>query len=502
MSKSIRAAIRIALVYAIFGVMWIAFSDRVLEFFVDDVKALSVLQTFKGWFFVIVTAGLLFLLSYRALSRTEQLYSLDPLTLLRRHYQFSADLNTQLVQLADEDMLMLVYLDINQFSELNRSKGHEFADQVLSEYAEKLRETYPADAIIGRLGADQFGLAIVENELTNSFDEHISVMSQQLIEVAMAHHIVLSGSVGIAVAPADGIQAKTLMAAASSALHTSKGQGLGAVSYYNYELSRQERDRQALIVDLRMAISEQQFSLVYQPQLDLKERSVSGVEVLIRWQHPTKGMISPAVFIPLAEEYGLAPSISRWVMLQAYEELSSAGILLQLGRISINISAAEFSKVQHVESLLQLFIGLPELAKRCQIEITETAALENLTQSRQFIERFNELGIRFSIDDFGTGYSSLAMLKDLPIDEIKIDKSFIDTLETHTNAKKIVQSILYMAQNFGIRSIAEGVERTEQLQFLKLHQCDEIQGYLFARPMPIAELTNQLDVLNALAESQ
>lgn len=501
MPKNVRAALRIALIYAVFGVLWIAFSDRALEWFVTDVRTLSVLQTFKGWFFIVVTALMLFVLAYRAVSRTEQLYSLDPLTLLRRHYQFSADLNTQLAQLASEEMLMLLYLDINQFSSLNRSKGHEFADQILRGYAEKLSEYFPAEAILGRIGADQFALAIVEHEVENHFDEHIAAMSQLLRDVALENRVNLTGSVGIAVAPADGIQAKSLMAAASSALHSSKAQGLGAVAYYNYELSRQERDRQSLLADLRTAIEAESFSLVYQPQLDIKQNTVTGVEVLIRWQHPTLGMISPALFIPLAEEYGLAPSITRWVMLQAHQELEQAGVLPHIERVSVNVSAAEFSNPQHVDTLLHLLQLAPDFAKRCQIEITETAALDNLTQSRSFIEQFNALGVRFSIDDFGTGYSSLAMLKDLPIDEIKIDKTFIDTLDEHVNAKKIVQSILFMAQNFDIRSVAEGVETLEQVAYLKELQCDEIQGYWFARPMPIVQLVAQLDELMAAVES-
>ena len=229
--------------------------------------------------------------------------------------------------------------------------------------------------------------------------------------------------------------------------------------------------------------------LVYQPQYQLLTGELTGVEVLARWQHPDKGFIAPDVFVKLAEEYGLCDQLSAFVVSSAEQELSSHGLLGEyIKRVSINISAIEFNSTPLMDTLIENIETAEQLFPYLQLEITETATLDNLEKSAALIDRLKSKGLKFSVDDFGTGYTSLAMLKDLPIDEIKIDRSFINELEKGGKSKAIVDAIIAMTKGFGIDSVAEGIESRAQMELLKAIGCSEGQGYYLAMPMTIEKL--------------
>lgn len=483
MKSGTASALTGTLLYALIGGIWILFSDKALNAAFSDPGLINELQTFKGWFYVAVTSLLLYALLRRAIKDTTGLLINDPLTLLPRHYQFSLSLQAILSAAPDDKHVVMMDVDINDFSKLNEQYGHHFADQILRHFAHELRDDFPEGTLLGRLGPDSFGVAIMHTNNEQHYDHYVQQVFKSLKNVSAAFEVDVQASIGIAIAPEDGQASHTLMTHATSALHSIKGKGAGLFCYFSRELSSYQQLRQDIVRALRSEGCFAQFSLVYQPQFKTLSGAISGVEVLARWQHPEHGAISPALFIPIAEEIGAAHDISKWVISTAEQELRQTGVFNAIPRISINISATEFNDEHQLKELAAQFADSAEFAKRCQLEITETAALQNLNHSQTLIESLKNMGLRFSIDDFGTGYTSLAMLKNLPIDEIKIDRAFIATLHSDTNTQKVVRSIIDIAQNFGINSVAEGVEIQEHVDFLKANHCSEIQGYFFAKPM-------------------
>ncbi|GGW93544.1 hypothetical protein GCM10007391_29910 [Alteromonas halophila] len=487
-----RSALSGALIYAIVGGLWILFSDQALSLLVADTKAYQELQTYKGWFYVVVTSLLLFMLLSRAVKKTQTLLQIDPLTYLPRHFQFSLALDKILKSLPHGSSLIMMDIDINNFSKINESKGHEFADKVLLTLANKLKNEFRDGALIGRLGADNFGIAVSHHEHSDSFDVYASRVFNALKRVSDKLDYPVQASIGIAIAPGDGKRSRELITRATAALQNLKGKGEGLFGYFSRELSTQLQRRQLIVHALRQPDCFSRFSLVYQPQYNALSKQVCGVEVLCRWHHPELGPVSPAEFIPVAEEIGVSGRISDWVIRQAYKELSDSDCLAVLPRVSVNISATEFNDELQLQALTRLFTHYSHFARYCQLEITETAALENPRANSQLLMALKALGLRFSIDDFGTGYTSLAMLQNLPIDEIKIDRAFVNSVEADTSTRRIVMSIIDIAANFGVNSVAEGVETDSQLKVLQETQCAEVQGYLLCHPLTIEQLKVRL----------
>lgn len=494
MQKKFYTAVGGTLIYALIGGLWILFSDKAVNAFVDDPsEAVSLLQTYKGWFFVAVTSILLFMLLKRAIDKTEQLLTLDPLTQLPRHYQFTQLLDERLQSLDNDRVLVLMYVDINQFAELNQEYGHQVGDRVLKHMTSELWEAFHEDSIMGRLGSDQFGIAKVMSKDSKRIDYLPEQIFHQVQAVSETLHIRIKVSIGLAIAPDDGQQSKSLLAAANIALHDAKASGEEQYRFYSHELSEIAKHKQSIIKELKRERLFEQLSLVYQPQINIKNQAVTGVEVLLRWTHPDMGFISPVEFIPLAEEIGSMPKISQWVITQAKKELAEVNLIPgMIKRVSINVSAKELNLEDQVKNLHSIFQRQQKFAQICQLEITETTAIYDITTSQKFIRNLKKLGLKFSIDDFGTGFTSLSNLKNLPVDELKIDRSFIDKIETEANSQIIVKSIVDLAKNFGINSIAEGVENEKQLNFLKQCGCEEAQGYYFAKPMNIDDLIGWL----------
>ncbi|MCW9027756.1 MAG: phosphodiesterase [Kangiella sp.] len=491
--KTFVTAFRGTLIYAVIGGLWILFSDKAVEALFDDSTMINLMQTYKGWFYVLVTAVLLFILLRRAVEGTEKLLILDPVTQLPRHYQFTRLLDKQLSSLPDNKVLILIYLDINRFSQLNQEFGHQAGDRVLQKITSQLWEYFHNNSLMGRLGSDQFGLAVTIDNDRDIIDNLPELVFRQLHKSSEALMIPFKLSMGVAIAPTDGSQSKSLLSAASIALHNAKSHGEEQYSFFSRELSDIAQHRQNLINELKQPELFQHFHVVYQPQLSFLNREVVGVEVLLRWIHPQLGFIPPDQFIPVAEDIGLMPDITRWVITNAKKELFDSDLIPNwVSRVSINISAKELNIEEQVKNLHDIFQEYQDFAKICQLEITETTAIYDISTSQKFIQSLKKLGLRFSIDDFGTGFTSLSNLKNLPVDELKIDRSFIDKIETENNSQIIVKSIVDLANNFGISSVAEGVENAKQLNFLKQCGCKEAQGYYFAKPMGVDDLVKHI----------
>lgn len=489
MPTKIQSAIRITLTYAIFGSLWILFSDSVVNALVSDPAVMSQIQTFKGWLFILVTTGLLHWLVLSSLHSFEEQNELDPLTHLLRHYLFKQRLSAMLLRPRPNQSLMLIYIDIDAFSDINGQFSYETGDQVLVATASRLMNFYSSDVIIGRVGADQFAVAFWTPQSPDNIDTQIHNLRQQLQEVETGLKAPLSHTFGIALAPEDGETSKRLMSSCAEALGRAKKRQRGSVEFHNQALSDKEKGRRSLLTDLRLALQQNTMSIVYQPQFALHGRALTGVEVLVRWEHPELGMVPPDVFIPIAEDYGLSAQITAQVFRMAAEELVGSGLLgNQIPRASINISAVEFNSPPLFAGLQQTIEQYPKLVNHLQIEITETATLANLQHSAAIIQRLHDTGIRFSIDDFGTGYTSLRMLKDLPINEIKIDRSFITDMMHEPKVAAIVNAIISMARSFDLTIVAEGIENQSQIDKLAEMQCNELQGYHLARPMPLKQL--------------
>lgn len=492
MPKSLISALRISLTYCIFAALWIIFSDKALEWLVQDLTLLTQAQTLKGWFFVAVTTGLLFILVSSAFRTIESLNQVDALTGLLRYYSFQKELDKKISYRQDEQVVLLMYLDFSQFSHLNKTLGFETADRVLVGFSKRLKNLYNADATLGRLGPDQFAIALLIEQGSEVIDETIHQLKKMFDTNARVKQLELNCAMGVAIQPNDGHTATLLMSAATSALNKAKIENSG-VQFFNKELSKQETERQNLLQDLRQALKHEELSVVYQPQYDLRNEKLTGVEVLIRWQHPKLGFIPPDVFVELAEENNLCDQLSAFVVRRANNELTEHGLLAEdIPRVSINISAVEFNSTSLMEKLIKQIEKVPELAKRLQIEITETAALDDLVKSVKIIQRLKEQGIKLSVDDFGTGYTSLVILRDLPVNELKIDRSFIGAIEHEKKSRAIVEAMITMTKGFDMTVVAEGVETQEQQVLLTHMGCTEAQGYLLAMPMDIHKLTHHI----------
>lgn len=297
---------------------------------------------------------------------------------------------------------------------------------------------------------------------------------------------------GVALYPHDGQSAKELMVAATEALSFAK-QKKNAIQFHDKALTEKALQRRQMISDLQQAISNEALTVVYQPKYKIKSQTASGLEVLVRWNHPIHGFISPDVFIPIAEENGYSSAISWLVIKKASQELGPSGLLgTNIAHVAVNISATEFNDANEMDKLTQFIKTQSTLAPYMRIEITETATLNDMKKSLDIISKLQASGITFSVDDFGTGYTSLAMLKDLTVDEIKIDRSFVSEIEHDERSRTIVSAIVGMAKSFKINVVGEGVETQAQLDALLAMGCEEAQGYYLGRPMPINDLVKHL----------
>lgn len=489
-------ALRIAVVYALFAGAWILFSDRAVDWLIPDAYWQSRAQSLKGLAFVLVTSLLLYILLYRALTQVQTVAMKDPLTGLPNRYAFETELKRRCRRgLHNDSVFSLSMIDIDHFKNMNDELGHSTGDDLLVAMHGSLRRHLDESWYLARLGGDEFGLISPPGMTLEECSERLDWLQHSLTRTA--EHQRLNGqtvSIGSSHFPADGDNNRDLMRHADMALFHAKSHGRDRHSVFREELKDRLLQRLSMTKDLRQAIDDNGFDLVYQPQWDVHENRWVGAEVLIRWNHPVRGMVPPDVFIPLAEDQGLIGPITDFVISRAFTELEQAGIRRsQLARISVNLSHLALIEHATMSHLLQLTKTQPEDSPALRLEITETATMQNLDVALEAISAWRQEGIEFSIDDFGTGYSSLSILKQLPLVELKIDRSFIQDIPADHNDAVITETILAMARTLKLEVVAEGVETDAQAAFLTQHGCRIMQGYFYARPMPIAELTALLN---------
>ncbi len=401
----------------------------------------------------------------------------------------------------------LLFIDLDNFKRINDTFGHLVGDELLMGIADRLRMmTRKGDSItrngdsddpmFARVGGDEFTVLL---SVIRKFEDAAKV-AQRIIKaltqpfVLNKHEVFVTVSIGIALFPDDGNDLFDLMKNADSAMYHAKNQGKNNYQYYKKSMNDTAADRLVLETDLRMALKRNELLLYYQPQVDSLSGKIVGVEALIRWQHPERGLVSPLEFIPLAEETGLIVPISNWVLETAcnqrknWQEKSISNV-----PISVNLTSHQFRQRSLINEISELLEKSSLQSSDLILEITESTVMEDTDVTLKNFRDLTEMGLRLSVDDFGTGYSSLSYLKRFPIHAIKIDRSFIKDIITNIDDATIANTIIAMAHNLNMKVVAEGVETEEQLMFLLERNCDELQGYLFSSPLTSEEVTVLLE---------
>jgi diguanylate cyclase (GGDEF)-like protein len=386
----------------------------------------------------------------------------------------------------------VLFLDLDRFKEVNDSFGHDLGDALLCEVAARLRAALGKDDVIARLGGDEFvvaapcpagrgdGAAAIATRLLAALTPPVRVGSQEVI---------VGASIGIALYPQDGASRESLFQAADAAMYRAKGAGRNRHRFFEPGMAAATRARMALELALRPALARGEFVLHYQPRIDLRSMTVVGLEALLRWNHPQRGQVAPGEFIGIAEETGLIGDIGRWVLDEACRQAQALAV--RHGRplrMSVNVSARQLALAGFVDEVRAALAASGLAPGSLELELTESALIEDMDRTAAMLAELQGLGVKLAVDDFGTGYSSLAYLRRFPIDVLKLDRSFVLQDDGRISAFDFVKAFVDMAHALRMSVVAEGVETVEVLDFLRAADCDEAQGYLMARPLPLAAL--------------
>jgi diguanylate cyclase (GGDEF)-like protein/PAS domain S-box-containing protein len=440
-------------------------------------------------------------------ARIEHLAYHDALTGLPNRAMLMDRLAQALSQAQRRDQQVAVlFIDLDRFKLVNDSLGHAVGDQLLQEIARRLRGALREDDTVARVGGDEF--QVITSNVAGSVD--VARIAEKLMR-ALGEPFTLEGqelhvtaSIGVSLFPRDGASGELLLKYADTALYEAKGEGRNGYRFFSPEMNAQAHGRLRLENDLRRAVERHELVLHYQPQLDLATGEVCAVEALVRWRHPVRGLVLPNAFIPMAEETGLVLGIGKWVLDEACRQVAEwqrGGLADNLSplRVAVNISARQLQR-PGLDGAVRRALSRSGLAPQClELEITESSVMLDPQHAQSVLQSLRDLGVQLSIDDFGTGYSSLAYLKRLPLDRLKIDRSFIGGIPADSDDAAIVETIIVMTHKLGLRVIAEGVETLEQRLQLVRQGCDEMQGFLLAHPVPAEELPPLLKKLKEAA---
>jgi diguanylate cyclase (GGDEF)-like protein len=428
--------------------------------------------------------------------RTEQLHYLDYHDALTRlpNLALFEDRLTQslLITQQNEKKLAVMLLSIDRFKKIQDTLGHEIGLSILQEIAERLKKCVSEEETVARFEGDEFALLLPYIQDTDHVVKTFNRIRETLKSpiCIKGHEIFPSASAGISLFSDDGYNAQVLLKNARAALSRAEEHGGNNYQFYTIDMNDRAFNRLELENQLHRALEQEEFEVFYQPKVDITTKRIVGMEALVRWNHPKLGLVSPAEFIPLAEETGFIVQIGEWVLRRACSQAKlwqDKGFALQ---ISVNLSTRQFQ--QNLAEIVMSIIHETGVDPcYLELEITESSIMKNAEHSVKLLNELKKSGIRIAIDDFGTGYSSLGCLKKLPIDTLKIDKSFISDITTNPDDAALVMAIITLSHNLRLKVIAEGVETEEQLRFLHLVRCDQMQGYLFSKPVT-SELFEQM----------
>ena len=421
----------------------------------------------------------------------------DPLTDLPNRILLTDRLSQAVIKASRNDQkLAILYIDLDNFKQINDSVGHAVGDEVLKIISVRLKESVREEDTVARLGGDEF--TIILEEINTSNDA--AIVAQNLIQLFQNPcHVnfdkyILTCSIGISIYPQDADNSVDLLRNADAAMFQAKERGRNTFQFYTQDMTVQAHERVLLENQLRHALAQEEFVVYYQPQFSCAANKIIGMEALVRWEHPDRGLVMPMEFIPLAEVSGLIIPLGEWVLQTACRQMSiwrNAG--LEPGRVAVNLSGKQLQKKELLQTVLSILVETACHPEWLELEVTEGFIMDHPEESINTLKAIKALGIELAIDDFGTGYSSLAYLKRLPINRLKIDQSFVRDIPEDLDDMAITRAIIALGKSLNLKVIAEGVETETQQSFLRVEGCDEMQGYLYSRPIPTDEMTRMLE---------
>ncbi|MCF2151170.1 EAL domain-containing protein [Desmonostoc muscorum LEGE 12446] len=421
----------------------------------------------------------------------------DMLTALPNRLLFDEMLGKTLPNaIRNGESLAVIFLDLDRFKVINDTLGHTLGDKLLQNVAQRLKDSLRKGDTVARWGGDEF---IILLPRVNNIEE-VTQVAQRILQTLedafylQGHELYISASLGIALLDRNSPDAETLIQHADTALYHAKDKGRNNYQFYSASLSAKNPELLTLEKSLRYALERKEFSVYYQPRVNITTGEITGMEALLRWQHPEMGLVAPSVFIPLAEQSGLIVPIGEWVLRTACKQNKTwqdAGLPPLM--IAVNLSLKQFRQPQLVETVAKILEQTRLDAHFLELEITETTAIEDLDFTRTVLQNLQQMGVHLSIDDFGTGHSSLSRLQLLPLHNLKIDKSFIQDLTHDVKVAHIIKAIVTLGRSLGLRLTAEGVENEEELEFLRSIHCEDVQGFLFYRPLSAQKATEVLE---------
>ncbi len=511
--NSTYAAIKIIFIYLIMGFTWIIASDMLIEVIFTDPQTNALVQTIKGIFYVAFTAIIFYYIIHRqmdmyvltimdlkkayveldeghkkSLQLEDQLYDLayyDPLTGQPNRIMLEQTINRYITDKKEQGMIGIVYFDIDEFRNINEVKGHSIGDELIKAIASELAMHIEKPNMLARMGGDEFVLAFFDMEELENFLPTIETYFNYIRKsyLLAEDDFFVTFSAGVALYPDHGKDYITLMRHADAAMSIAKSKGKDQTVIFDDEMVMVIKQQTELLNQLRQAIQNQEFQLYYQPIIDLDTGKAIGTEALIRWVHPTKGFIPPLEFISLSEKNGYIKDITEWVFKQAAEQFSEWGKKRSF-KVSINLSASMLMNDKFIADLIRWIEDHHIDCKKFNIEITETAIISDIQKSIHVLNALKRLGFTIALDDFGTGYSSLTYLQRLPIDTIKIDRSFISSIKEDTEEFYVLKYMIDLAHHLKLTVVAEGIETKEQADMVKKYDVDYAQGYYYCKPMP------------------
>ena len=413
------------------------------------------------------------------------------LTDLPNRALFHERLKRELPHTAPDRQLAVLYIDIDEFKSVNDSLGHMIGDELLKAVAVSLAACVRETDFVARLGGDEF--AIVQTAVKGADD--VTELVHRIYDAirtpyeCLGHQVTTDASIGIALAPQDGSDLDQILKNADLAMYAAKAAGRRTHRFFEAEMDAEVRARRMLEMDLRQAITEGGFEVYYQPCLDLQDNRITGCEALVRWRHPARGMISPAEFIPIAEDTGLINQLGEWVLTTACMEAATWPDDIHL---AVNVSPVQFKSGTLALKVIAALAASGLAASRLELEITEAVLIRDDDAALAVLHQLRAIGVRIALDDFGTGYSSLSYLQRFPFDKIKIDRCFVTDIAGPEGSASIVEAVVNIAAARRITTTAEGVETEAQRQLLRALGCSEMQGYLFSAPKPAADVKQML----------